>query len=125
MVDARIQQHHGEGLNAFLSDQIPSAIISLKQGSGRLIRNRDDRGVLSLLEDLLTRSYGQQFLGTPYPITRKVLRHQSNLLPTEIPSSSKSALSCTPFFMLLKAACIPGCACAAKLSRSASKAATV
>ena len=75
MVEARIEHITAQGGNAFLSYQIPSAIISLKQGLGRLIRNREDRGVLSILDKRLsTRSYGQQFLKSipPYPITRKL-----------------------------------------------------
>jgi ATP-dependent DNA helicase DinG len=74
MVEARIEYITAQGGNAFLSYQIPSAIISLKQGLGRLIRNREDRGVLSILDKRLSsRSYGKQFLKSipPYPITRK------------------------------------------------------
>jgi len=76
MVEARIEYIAAQGGNAFFSYQIPSAIISLKQGLGRLIRNREDRGVLSILDKRLsTRSYGKQFLKSipPYPITRKRL----------------------------------------------------
>ena len=75
MVEARIEYITAQGGNAFFSYQIPSAIISLKQGLGRLIRNREDRGVLSILDKRISsRSYGQQFLKSipPYPITRKL-----------------------------------------------------
>lgn len=75
MVEARIESITAEGGNAFLTYQIPAAIISLKQGLGRLIRNREDRGVLSILDQrLFTRGYGRQFLKSipPYPITRRL-----------------------------------------------------
>jgi len=53
------------GGNAFNSYQIPSAIILLKQGFGRLIRNKDDTGVLSILDRRIhTKYYGKQFLSS-------------------------------------------------------------
>ncbi|HDR15742.1 MAG TPA: ATP-dependent DNA helicase, partial [Desulfobacteraceae bacterium] len=45
--------------------QVPSAIISLKQGLGRLIRKRTDRGILAILDvRLLTSRYGSMFLSS-------------------------------------------------------------
>jgi len=72
IVEARIEYITSQGGNAFFSYQIPSAIISLKQGLGRLIRNREDRGVLSILDKRLhTRSYRKLFLNSlpPCPTT--------------------------------------------------------
>jgi ATP-dependent DNA helicase DinG len=72
MVEARIEYITSQGGNAFFSYQIPSAVISLKQGLGRLIRNREDHGVLSILDKRLhTRSYSKIFLNSlpPCPIT--------------------------------------------------------
>jgi ATP-dependent DNA helicase DinG len=72
IVEARIEYITSQGDNAFFSYQIPSAIISLKQGLGRLIRNRDDHGVLSILDKRLhTRSYRRLFLNSlpPCPTT--------------------------------------------------------
>ena len=72
MVEAKIEYINSRGGNAFLSYQIPSAIISLKQGLGRLIRNREDHGVLAILDKRLhNRSYGKIFLNSlpPCPIT--------------------------------------------------------
>lgn len=72
IVEARIDYITSQGDNAFFSYQIPTAIISLKQGLGRLIRNREDRGVLSILDKRLhTRSYRKLFLNSlpPCPIT--------------------------------------------------------
>ena len=63
VVAARIRHLNATGGNAFYDYQIPEAIILLKQGLGRLIRNRDDRGVFALLDKrVLTKSYGRSFL---------------------------------------------------------------
>jgi ATP-dependent DNA helicase DinG len=72
IVEARIDYITARGGNAFYYYQIPSAIISLKQGLGRLIRNSNDRGVLSILDKrLYTRSYRKIFLNSlpPCPTT--------------------------------------------------------
>jgi len=63
VVAARIRNLNESGGNAFYDYQIPEAIILLKQGLGRLIRSRTDRGILALLDKrILTKSYGQTFL---------------------------------------------------------------
>ncbi len=52
-----------QGKNPFFEYQLPSAVISLRQGAGRLIRDINDRGVLMVCDPrLLKRAYGQQFL---------------------------------------------------------------
>lgn len=62
VVEARIRAIREEGGNAFYDYQIPQAAIALKQGFGRLIRSRGDRGVLVLLDGRITRQrYGQVF----------------------------------------------------------------
>ncbi len=62
VVDARIRAIKSSGGNAFYDYQVPQAAISLKQGFGRLIRSRTDRGVLVLLDNRITRNrYGQIF----------------------------------------------------------------
>jgi ATP-dependent DNA helicase DinG len=62
VVQARIRSIQEEGGNAFYEYQIPQAALALKQGFGRLIRSRTDRGVLSLLDSRITRQrYGQIF----------------------------------------------------------------
>ena len=51
------------GGNAFYEYQVPSAVISLKQGFGRLIRSVKDRGLLVLLDNrVLKQQYGRVFL---------------------------------------------------------------
>ncbi|MGD8312489.1 MAG: ATP-dependent DNA helicase [Gammaproteobacteria bacterium] len=65
VLQARIEALRGQGLNPFVEYQLPNAVINLKQGIGRLIRDRGDRGVLVLCDPRLrTRSYGRVFLGS-------------------------------------------------------------
>jgi|WetSurMetagenome_2_1015567.scaffolds.fasta_scaffold34391_4 ATP-dependent DNA helicase DinG len=69
---ARIAQINESGGNAFYDYQIPTATILLKQGMGRLIRSKTDRGILALLDKrILTKSYGRMFLRSlpPAPLT--------------------------------------------------------
>ena len=63
VVAARIEAINDAGGNAFYEYQVPSAVISLKQGFGRLIRSVKDRGVLVLLDNrVLKQQYGRVFL---------------------------------------------------------------
>jgi len=63
LVAARIDLIRSRQENPFMKYQLPSAIISLKQGLGRLIRSSTDRGLLSVLDSrLLTSRYGRFFL---------------------------------------------------------------
>jgi len=62
---ARIKAIDENGGNAFFDYQVPSAVISLKQGFGRLIRSLHDRGLLCLLDNrILKKQYGKVFLNS-------------------------------------------------------------
>ncbi|UCF56994.1 MAG: ATP-dependent DNA helicase [Deltaproteobacteria bacterium] len=62
LVAGRIESIRAHGGNPFMEYQLPSAIISLKQGLGRLIRNASDRGILSILDiRMITSRYGRFF----------------------------------------------------------------
>jgi ATP-dependent DNA helicase DinG len=71
LIAARIDNIRSRGGNPFLEYQVPAAIISLKQGLGRLIRQRTDRGILSILDvRILNSRYGRLFLASlpPMPV---------------------------------------------------------
>ncbi|MGD8387807.1 MAG: ATP-dependent DNA helicase [Desulfobacteraceae bacterium] len=62
LVAARIEMVRTKGGNPFMDYQLPSAIIALKQGLGRLIRSTADRGILAVLDArMVTSRYGTQF----------------------------------------------------------------
>jgi ATP-dependent DNA helicase DinG len=72
ITSARIEAINADGGNAFAEYQIPLAILALQQGLGRLIRHRQDRGVLAVLDPRLrTMGYGRRFLASlpPAPVT--------------------------------------------------------
>jgi ATP-dependent DNA helicase DinG len=63
VVSARIKALNDEGGNAFFDYQVPAAVITLKQGFGRLIRSLHDRGLLALLDNrILKKAYGRVFI---------------------------------------------------------------
>ncbi|MBN1944930.1 MAG: ATP-dependent DNA helicase [Bradymonadales bacterium] len=65
VVKARIEYIRQQGGEPFNQYQVPQAAIALKQGFGRLIRHRRDRGIVAILDRrLLEKSYGQVFLET-------------------------------------------------------------
>ncbi len=65
LVSARIDAIREQGGNPFMEYQVPSAIITFKQGMGRLIRKNTDRGLLSVLDNrILTSRYGRLFLNS-------------------------------------------------------------
>ena len=62
---ARLEAIERAGGNAFRAEQLPQAVIALKQGVGRLLRSETDRGVLVLCDRRLqTRSYGKVFFAS-------------------------------------------------------------
>ncbi len=68
VVAARIDRLRREGGNAFGEYQVPVAVLTLKQGLGRLIRAHSDRGILAVLDSrLVEKSYGRRFLDSLPP----------------------------------------------------------
>ena len=68
ITSARIEAIAGRGGQPFGEYQVPLAILSLLQGLGRLIRHRDDRGVLAVLDPRIrTMPYGRRFLASLPP----------------------------------------------------------
>lgn len=58
---ARLNAYEERGENGFMAYQVPQAVISLKQGAGRLIRSETDRGVLMICDSrLITKQYGKR-----------------------------------------------------------------
>jgi ATP-dependent DNA helicase DinG len=75
VIAARIRALQEEGRNAFAEYQVPEAVLALKQGFGRLIRSRSDRGILAILDSRIERmSYGKIFTASlpDYSSTRDI-----------------------------------------------------
>jgi ATP-dependent DNA helicase DinG len=63
--EARMKELEERGLNAFSSFTVPQAVLKFKQGFGRLIRSRSDRGVVAILDRrVVTKPYGRVFLNS-------------------------------------------------------------
>jgi ATP-dependent DNA helicase DinG len=75
VVSARMKAIEENGGKPFFDYQVPTAVLTLKQGFGRLIRSLEDRGVLVLLDPRVrTKRYGQTFLASlpPYRMTATI-----------------------------------------------------
>jgi ATP-dependent DNA helicase DinG len=81
---ARIEATRSEGGNPFNDLQLPQAVLQLKQGAGRLIRDETDRGVLMLCDPrLVSKGYGRQILRSlpPMKLTRNLAEVQEFFRP--------------------------------------------
>ncbi len=71
LLQARLDSLRARGVNPFMEYQVPQAVIALKQGAGRLIRDVTDRGVLVVCDPrLLSRPYGRAFINSLPPMAR-------------------------------------------------------
>ncbi len=91
IIAARIAKLKSQGKEPFYSLQAPMAVIALKQGLGRLIRTRSDRGILAVMDTrILTKSYGKLFLKSLYdaPICRDISDIERFFSQPELPIHS-------------------------------------
>lgn len=75
VLQARLDAMKEQGMNPFMDFQVPQAVIALKQGVGRLIRDINDRGVLMICDPrLFNKPYGRIFRNSlpPMPVTREL-----------------------------------------------------
>ena len=71
VLSARIERMKNEGRNAFMDYQLPRAVINVKQGAGRLIRDETDRGVLMICDPrLISKPYGKRIWRSLPPMKR-------------------------------------------------------
>jgi ATP-dependent DNA helicase DinG len=88
LIAEKVNRLKQQNRNAFMEFQLPSAVLSLKQGLGRLIRSRNDYGILSVLDSrILKKRYGKTFLESlpPVPVSHDIRdlenfmeRHEGN-----------------------------------------------
>ena len=70
VMEAKIKQVEEQGGNSFMEFSLPEAILRLKQGFGRLIRTKTDKGMVVILDPrVTTKFYGKQFLSSLPPCT--------------------------------------------------------
>ena len=71
VLKARLNSMQNAGENPFMNYQVPRAVITLRQGAGRLIRSAQDKGVLMICDSRLRRThYGKKFLNSLPPMRR-------------------------------------------------------
>ncbi|BDU50467.1 helicase C-terminal domain-containing protein [Haliovirga abyssi] len=84
IVEAIIEKLKSEGKSPFFEYQIPEAVIKLKQGVGRLIRSKTDKGIITLLDNrILTKNYGKQFLKS-LPKGRLIIKSREKIIKEEM-----------------------------------------
>ena len=92
LLKARLEAIRAQGGNPFFDEQVPQAVIALKQGVGRLIRDEQDFGVVVLCDPrLLSRGYGRAFLDSlpPMPRTRS-LEHVRGFLRERLDGAARA-----------------------------------
>ena len=100
--EARLEAIRREGGNPFRDEQLPQAVIALKQGAGRLLRSETDRGVLMLCDPRITaKGYGRIFLNSLPPLrhTRTLADVQAFFAP-QLPPDDDAGSPVSPSFSL-------------------------
>ena len=73
IIEARVEYMENQGLNSFMDYSIPVAVLKFKQGFGRLIRTKTDKGAVLVLDRrLISKFYGKFFLNSLPACTRLV-----------------------------------------------------
>ncbi len=79
ITEARLEAIERSGGNPFMEYSVPEAVIKLKQGFGRLIRSRTDKGIVVLLDSrVLTKRYGKAFLESLPPARRVIVTERDH-----------------------------------------------
>ncbi|MEO1765803.1 ATP-dependent DNA helicase [Thiobacter aerophilum] len=87
---ARIERLNREGCNAFMEYQLPHAVITLKQGAGRLIRSETDRGVLMICDPrLIDKAYGRRIWQSLPPMRRTREQREAERFFEEAPRQAR------------------------------------
>ncbi|MDA2920121.1 hypothetical protein MYX76_11635 [Desulfobacterota bacterium AH_259_B03_O07] len=80
IIEARVEHIEKQGLNSFLEYTVPVAVLKFKQGFGRLIRSRTDKGAVLVLDKrIISKFYGKYFLDS-LPDCKKVLGTSNDII---------------------------------------------
>ena len=82
ILEARSDRLQEEGLNPFNEITLPDCIVKFRQGVGRLIRSKNDRGIITILDSrILTKPYGRLFIESlPNPAFQKITKESREAL---------------------------------------------
>ncbi len=90
VTEARAEWLRGQGGNPFNELTLPDSLMKFRQGVGRLIRNKTDRGIITLLDArLLTKAYGREFIASlPTPVFARITRENRDSVFRPFPPAS-------------------------------------